>query len=65
LIRPGMKGDLVVFDQAVVADRAEFDRPHQYAAGFKWVLVNGQPVIDDEKLTAARPGRILYGPAKR
>jgi N-acyl-D-amino-acid deacylase len=64
LIRPGMKADLAIFDPATVADTATFEKPHQYAAGVKYVLVNGKVVIDDEKLTAERPGRILYGPAK-
>jgi dihydroorotase/N-acyl-D-amino-acid deacylase len=59
-----MKADLAIFDPATVADTATFEKPHQYAAGVKYVLVNGKVVIDDEKLTAERPGRILYGPAK-
>ncbi len=65
LIRPGMKADLSVFDPATVADTATFEKPHQYAVGFKYVLVNGKIVIDDGKLTSERPGRILYGPAKQ
>ena len=65
LIRPGMKADIAVFDPATVADKATFERPHQYAVGVKYVLVNGKVVIDDGKLTAERPGRILYGPAKQ
>ena len=65
LIRPGMKADLVVFDPATVADKATFERPHQYAVGFKYVLVNGRPLIVDGKLTNERSGRILYGPAKQ
>lgn len=62
LVRPGIKADVVVFDAASVADRADFARPHQFAVGFKWVLVNGQAVISDGKLTASRPGRLLRGP---
>jgi N-acyl-D-amino-acid deacylase len=65
LIRPGMKADLSIFDPATVADTATFEKPHQYAVGFKYVLVNGKIVIDDGKLTAERPGRVLYGPAKQ
>ena len=65
LIRPGMKADLAVFDPATVADMATFEKPHQYAVGVKYVIVNGKVVIDDGKLTAERPGRILYGPAKQ
>jgi N-acyl-D-amino-acid deacylase len=65
LIRPGMKADLAIFDSATVADMATFEKPHQYAVGVKYVVVNGKVVIDDGKLTAERPGRILYGPAKQ
>jgi N-acyl-D-amino-acid deacylase len=65
LIRPGMKADIAIFDPAVVADKATFEQPHQYATGFQYVLVNGKVVIQDGKLTSERPGRILYGPAKK
>jgi N-acyl-D-aspartate/D-glutamate deacylase len=65
LLRPGMKADVVIFDPDTVADKAQFDKPHQYAVGFSHVLVNGQVVIDDGKITAARPGQILYGPARK
>jgi dihydroorotase/N-acyl-D-amino-acid deacylase len=63
LIRPGMKADVVVFDPARVRDRSDFPKPHQYAEGFEWVLVNGLPVIEGGQLGSARPGRVLYGPA--
>jgi len=65
LLRPGMQADLAVFDPLSVADGATFDQPHQYAEGFRHVLVNGRPVILDGELTNERPGRVLYGPAWR
>ncbi|MEO7651990.1 MAG: D-aminoacylase [Bryobacteraceae bacterium] len=65
LLRPGMKADVVVFDAATVHDKAEFASPHQYAEGFRHVVVNGKPVLAEGKMTAERPGRILYGPAKK
>ena len=65
LLRPGMKADVVVFDPATVADRAVFGNPHQYAVGFSHVLVNGELIIDDGKVTDRRPGRVLYGPARK
>jgi len=45
LIRPGMKADITIFDPAKVEDKATFEKPHQYAVGFRYVLVNGNPVI--------------------
>jgi dihydroorotase/N-acyl-D-amino-acid deacylase len=65
LLRPGMKADLAVFDPAKVSDPATFERPHQYAVGVELVMVNGQVVFEDGKMTAARPGRVLLGPGAR
>jgi dihydroorotase/N-acyl-D-amino-acid deacylase len=65
LLRPGLKADLVIFDPDTVADKAIFGNPHQYAVGFSHVVVNGELVLDNGKITERRPGRILYGPARR
>ena len=65
LLRAGMKADIAVFDAARVKDMATFDKPHQYAAGFEYVLVNGQVVYESGQMTAARPGRVVYGAGKR
>jgi dihydroorotase/N-acyl-D-amino-acid deacylase len=63
LLRPGMKADIAIFDPARIADKATFDQPHQYAEGVVDVVVNGKLILKDGKMTAERPGRILYGPA--
>ena len=63
MLRPGMKADLIVFDPATVADRAEYDQPHQYSVGVHDVLVNGKFVLRQDKVTAERPGRVLLGPS--
>ncbi|HKA45197.1 MAG TPA: D-aminoacylase [Burkholderiales bacterium] len=65
VLRAGMKADIAVFDPVRVRDLATFDEPHHYAAGFLHVIVNGQIVYENGAMTAARPGRVLYGPAKR
>jgi dihydroorotase/N-acyl-D-amino-acid deacylase len=65
LLAPGMKADITVLDPARVRDRAEFGNPHQYAEGVLHVLVNGQAVLLDGKMTGQLPGRPLYGPAKQ
>src|SRR5436309_2302711 len=58
-LKQGMFADVVVFDAATIADRATFDKPHQYAVGMKQVFVNGVQVIKDGEHTGAKPGRAL------
>lgn len=65
MLKPGMKADIVIFDPAKVEDKSTFEKPHQYSAGFEYVLVNGQMTLKAGQVTAARPGRVLYGPAKQ
>jgi N-acyl-D-amino-acid deacylase len=60
-LEPGYIADVVVFDPARIADRATYDRPHQYAAGVEAVLVNGVPVLDRGEHTGAKPGRVVRG----
>ena len=64
LLRVGMKADAVIFNPRTVRDRATYDAPHQYAEGFAAVIVNGQVVFENGKMTGARPGRLLYGPGR-
>jgi N-acyl-D-amino-acid deacylase len=63
VLRQGLKADIVVFDPAKVGDTATFEKPHSYATGVAYVLVNGEVVFENGTMTAARPGRVLYGPA--
>jgi N-acyl-D-amino-acid deacylase len=65
LLRPGMFADVVVFDPERITDRSEYAKPHQYAEGVRDVLVNGEFVLRDGKMTGARPGRVVYGPARQ
>ena len=61
VLRTGLKADIAVFDPATVRDTATFAKPHAYAEGFSHVIVNGQVVFENGEMTAARPGRVLYG----
>jgi N-acyl-D-amino-acid deacylase len=63
-VQEGMFADVVVFDPKTVADRATFEKPHQYAVGMKHVFVNGKQVLKDGEHTGAKPGRALWGPGK-
>jgi N-acyl-D-amino-acid deacylase len=62
LLRPGMWADVTVFDPATIIDHATFMKPHQYATGVEYVLVNGKIVLGRGQHSGARPGVILYGP---
>ena len=61
LIVEGYFADIAVFDADEIIDRATFEDPHQYATGMKFVLVNGEVVVEDGQHTGKRPGRIIYG----
>jgi N-acyl-D-amino-acid deacylase len=63
-VQEGMFADVVVFDPATIADRATFEKPHQYATGMKHVFVNGVQVLKDGEHTGNKPGRALWGPGK-
>jgi dihydroorotase/N-acyl-D-amino-acid deacylase len=65
LLRPGMAADLVAFDLAGLRVRSTFADPTHYSEGFRYVAVNGQLVVDEGKITSARPGRPLLGPGYR
>ena len=65
VIRQGLKADIAVFDPATVRDTATFEKPHSYAEGVSYVLVNGQVVFENGRMTDARPGRVLYGHATK
>ena len=63
ILRPGMKADIVLFNPSTITDKATFTKPHQYAEGVRDVIVNGKLALQGGKVTVARPGRVLYGPA--
>lgn len=64
-LEPGYYADVVIFDPATVADRATFEKPHQYSEGIIHVFVNGEAVIKDGDHTGATPGRFVKGPGYR
>jgi len=61
LIREGFAADIVIFDENTIIDRATYDQPHQFPVGISFVIVNGEVVLKDNALTAARPGTALRG----
>ncbi len=65
ILRPGAYADIVVFDPNTVIDNATYENPTQLASGISYVMVNGVLVMDDGKLTGARPGRAIRRPGTR
>jgi N-acyl-D-aspartate/D-glutamate deacylase len=49
-IKIGADADITVFDPARVIDAATFENPTQYSVGIVHVLVNGVPVVRNERL---------------
>jgi len=59
LLRVGFPADVTVFDPKTIIDNATYDKPHQYATGVAFVIVNGTLVLDRGTHTGARPGAIV------
>jgi N-acyl-D-amino-acid deacylase len=59
-LRHGYHADIVVFDPATYRDHATYDKPQEYATGVRYVLLAGQPAIDD-----GQPSEQLFGQALR
>lgn len=62
LLQPGMFADVVIFDAATVNDESTYARPHAYSKGFKYVIINGELIVDNFKHNGTRNGAILRGP---
>jgi hypothetical protein len=56
---------VTVFNADTIIDHATYEKPHQYATGVEYLVVNGKLVLDHGNHSGARPGTILYGQGKR
>ena len=56
-IAVGAEADLTVFDLQALEDRATYQEPDQGVSGMAYVIVSGQIVVEDGRLTGATPGR--------
>lgn len=59
LLQPNMMADVLVFDENTIIDTSTYDRPHQYSRGMRYVIVNGELVVDNDKHTGLRSGKVL------
>lgn len=58
-IKGGFKADIVIFDPKQVIDLATFEEPHQYPTGIKYVIINGQVCLQNNRPTGVTPGQLV------
>jgi len=46
-LKKGFAADIVVFDPDEVSDKATYENPHQYSVGIRFLVINGEVVIED------------------
>lgn len=59
LIKEGFDADLVLFDAANIADKADYINCYAENEGIKYVIVNGRIALEHNTYTGANSGRIL------
>lgn len=58
----GLAADIVVFDAAGIQDHATPAEPDRRSEGVRHVIVGGEQVLRNGRLTQNRPGKVLRGP---
>ena len=64
LLKKGYFADVVIFDPNTIADKATFEKPHQFAVGVRDVFVNGTQLLKNGDHTGKFSGRALWGPGR-
>ncbi len=65
IIKDGMDADLVVFDYENLRDTADFMESNKVSEGIEYVIVGGEVVYHDKKLTGATPGKVILHHGKK
>ncbi len=58
-IKEGYKADIVVLDLENIRIRTSISNPHAYSEGVKYLLVNGELVLDDGEWTEKLTGQVI------
>ena len=59
LIRNGYKADIVIFSPDEIMDNATYTRPVQLPSGIKKVLINGEVVMENNRMIKNDEGHLL------
>jgi N-acyl-D-aspartate/D-glutamate deacylase len=57
LLKPGFDADIVIFRPENISAPADYVRPDRFTAGFDYVFIAGQAVLEKDRLTGVTPGR--------
>jgi N-acyl-D-amino-acid deacylase len=63
-LREGALADIVVFNPKTIRDKATFVNPHQFPVGIRYVIVNGEIVVDKTTQFDVFPGKVLRWKAR-
>ena len=58
-IRDGYDADIVIFDYERINDTPSYAKPVQMCDGIEYVIVDGQIVYHDKKITGVYPGKVF------
>lgn len=58
-LKEGCAADILVFDPDELADKATYQRPHQYSEGVRYLLVNGDMVIEKGSFNGRLAGKSI------
>lgn len=64
-LRPGLAGDIAIFEPQTFLDTATYTHPARYSTGIKYVFVAGTPAIFEGVPTGALAGRALRRSVKK
>lgn len=59
VLQAGKFADIVVFNPETIIDKGTFVEPVQYPEGIEYVIVNGQPVVENGLAVKALAGRVI------
>ena len=58
-IKEGYRADVVVLDLENIKIRTSISNPHAYSEGVKYLLINGELVLDNGQWTGTLPGEVI------
>ncbi len=58
-VQAGCDADIVIFDPDRVSDASTYTEPGKPSTGIPYVLVNGVLVVENSRVTGAKPGQVI------